>query len=200
MSRIAIKVILLGILAVKGPLTGYDIKKTLKEWHINKFVKAPFGSIYYHLSNMKKNGLVESFSENGKVKWKITNEGFNEFRILLKKIFFEYERIYYSFDVALMFMPFLSFEEIIVGLNNRIEIIRRILDYLYKVRDEEIKILPFFLVEIVEHSIAMLEAELKWLEKLKEKVYSRKNELIKIKKTNKSLIKLYSNTLHSKLN
>ena len=53
------RLILLGILAhSKKPIHGYEIKQVLKRWAVGEYANISYGSIYYNLEKMEKEGLV----------------------------------------------------------------------------------------------------------------------------------------------
>jgi len=170
------RLILLGVLNSCGKsLHGYEIKKVLEDWKISEFTEITFGSLYYNLEKMEKDGLVESRVVKNSARperrlYSITEEGKKEFMNMLRRNYFEVERFRFSFDVGLLFMPSLPKEEVLEALNRRISAVdEMILSHRNLLVDLRGKI-PFFALDIIEHHLIHWEAEKEWLEKIREEV------------------------------
>lgn len=172
------RVLLLGVLSLnRKPMHGYEIKKTLKEWAVGEFTDVSYGSIYYNLEEMERDGLVESkVVKNSKRPerklYSITKKGEAEFITLLRKIYFEVEneKILFPFDVGVCFMPVLSKKEIMEALDKRIKFIQQQLKEHYNVRKGLEGKIPFFALTILDHHLLHFEAEKRWLKNLKKEV------------------------------
>ena len=177
------KLILLGILNnTNNPLHGYEIKKILKEWFVEEYADISYGSIYYNLERMEKEGLVKGKTiKNSKRPerklYRITEKGRTEFLNLLRKNYFEveFEKIFFPFDVGVLFMPALTKDEVIKALNKRIHYIKNLLNEHRKIRSKMEDKEPFIALAIMDHHILHWKAELKWLESLKAKVEESKD-------------------------
>ena len=98
----------------------------LEDWKISEFAEISFGSLYYNLEKMEKDGLVESRVVKNSARperrlYSITEAGKKEFMNMLRRNYFEVERFRFSFDVGLLFMPSLPKEEAIEALNRRFQ-------------------------------------------------------------------------------
>jgi len=180
------KLILLGILAhANRPMHGYEIKKTIEEWAVGEYARISYGSIYYNLDKMEDEGLVTSKTVKNSKRperkvYRLTEKGKAEFMRLLRKNYFDIEeRVYYPFDVGVVFMPALPKREVIEALEKRIQSVEKMLEMHYKVRDELKRKAPFFVPAIVDHHLLHWEAEKSWLENLKKEVEKRENLLEK---------------------
>jgi len=175
------KLVLLGILSYsKKPMHGYEIKKQLEEWAVGEYSRISYGSIYYNLERMEKEGLVTSKSVKNSRRperrlYSITEKGKKELLKLLRKNYFEIERPYYSFDIGVCMMPLMQREEVLKALNKRIRMAKEHIDEL---REEKAQLegkVPFFVLAVFDHYVYHLEAEKKWLENLKKEVEERRN-------------------------
>jgi len=173
------RLILLGILAhSKKPIHGYEIKQVLKRWAVGEYANISYGSIYYNLEKMEKEGLVQSKTVRDSKRperklYTITNKGRKEFVRLLRKNYFEIEKIFFKFDVGVGFMPALPKKDVLEALNRRIKYVENMIEMHRKVRDKIEKTAPFFAVAILDHHLIHWEAERKWLINLKEEVEKR---------------------------
>ncbi|MEM3627181.1 MAG: PadR family transcriptional regulator [Candidatus Bathyarchaeia archaeon] len=178
------RILLLGVLSLnRKPMHGYEIKKNLKNWAVGEFTDVSYGSIYYNLEEMERDGLVESkVVKNSKRPerklYNITKKGEIEFIALLRKIYFEVEneRILFPFDVGVCFMPVLPKKEVMAALDKRIKFIQQMLKEHYSIRNELKGKIPFFALSILDHHLLHFEAEKLWLTNLKKEVEIRFEE------------------------
>ena len=175
------RLVILGVLRYAGrPMHGYEIKKKLEEWAIGEYAQFSYGSIYYNLERMEKEGLVESKVVKNSRRperklYSLTDRGEEELIRLLRKNYFEVERIYYPFDVGVSLMPLLPWEEVLEALKVRIRIAKEHIEGLRREKAEFQGKIPFFALAIFDHYIYHFEAEKKWLEELKREVEKRKD-------------------------
>jgi len=173
------KLVLLGILfSRKEPMHGYEIKRQLEEWAVGEYARISYGSIYYNLEKMEKEGLVASKSVKNSRRperrlYSITERGKEELMRLLRKNYFETERPYYPFDVGVCLMPLIPREEVLKALAKRIKIAERHIKELLKEKAELEGKVPFFVLAVIDHYLLHLKAEKKWLEDLKKEVERR---------------------------
>jgi len=181
------RLVLLGILFIrKEPMHGYEIKRQLEEWAVGEYARISYGSIYYNLEKMEKEGLVASKSvkNSGRPErrlYSITERGKEELMRLLRKNYFETERPYYRFDVGVSLMALMPREEVLKALAKRIKIAERHIKELLKAKAELEGKVPFFVSAIIDHYLLHLEAEKKWLENLKKEVERRRSYFEDIK-------------------
>lgn len=182
MRNMLSKLILLGVLShSKKPMYGYEIKKQLEEWAVGEYSQISYGSIYYNLERMEREGLVtgevvKNSKRPERKLYSITEKGKVEFMKLLRKNYFEIERVYYPFDVGVAMMPALSKEEVIKALDKRIRHTEKHIEMGSKEKAELEGKLPFFALAIFDHYLYHFEAEKKWLENLKKEVEKEKRE------------------------
>ncbi len=173
------KLIILGILNdYDKSLHGYEIKKIINKWKIQEISDFSYGSIYYNLEQLKKNGFVLSETKRDTKRperriYTISENGKNKFLQILRENYNTYEKIRYPFDIGVLFMPALSKEEIIEAIDKRIKLV----DKNEKSFDKLISFLknkiPFFSLYIILHHLFHHRAEKEWLKALKKEVESR---------------------------
>jgi DNA-binding PadR family transcriptional regulator len=163
---------LLGLLKNK-PLYGYELKHIIEK-HMGDWTNIAFGSIYFALNKLNKEGFVERMSEKkvgnrpSRNIYKITDKGKDEFLTLLRKTWENFERDYYSLDIALSFSSELPKDEVTGYINRRIGILNNILIHLKKHKNEQLnnKEVPTIAKAIFSHSEYHFKAELNWLKEI----------------------------------
>jgi DNA-binding PadR family transcriptional regulator len=155
-------------------LHGYEIKRVIEE-HMGDWTSIAFGSIYFALAQLAKEGLVRRVSVGregnrpSRTVYGITNEGRTEFRRLLKDLWRSPERQFFAFDVALFFSSSLPPKNIRRYLEQRIvhtqQALRRLRRHkTVSMTDPKV---PRIARGIFDHTLAHLEAEMHWLEALR---------------------------------
>ena len=163
------KLVLLGLLKEK-PLYGYELKHIIEE-HMGDWTNIAFGSIYFALGKLNKDGFVEKISEKkvgnrpSRSIYKITEKGKNEFISLLKELWQKFDREYYPLDIAIAFSKVLSIDEIKEYIKDRIIKLENNLKYLHKHKKEQLnrKEVPKSAKAVFSHSEYHMKAELNWL-------------------------------------
>jgi len=173
------RLIILGVLASR-PMHGYEIKKQLEEWAVEEYVPISYGSIYYNLERMEREGLVSGESVKNSRRperrlYRITERGRRELAELLRKNYFKIEREYYPFDVGISLMPLMSREEVLEALDMRIRVAETHIRELRREKERMKGRIPFFALAVFDHYLYHLEAEKRWLEELRGEVERRKS-------------------------
>jgi DNA-binding PadR family transcriptional regulator len=167
------RLVILGLLQDQ-PMYGYEIKQAIAE-QLAGCAPIAFGSIYFALNQLTKEGLVEKVateqpgSRPARTIYQISPAGEVQFHILLYEQWREEETFIFNFDVALFFQSFLSSAEIVEALNERIATIEARLASLDKrqLPDSSSDLNPAIIGSIIEHQRLHLRAELQWLGALK---------------------------------
>jgi DNA-binding PadR family transcriptional regulator len=170
------RLVILGLLR-EQPLYGYEIKHIIEE-HMGDWTSIAFGSIYFALAKLGEEGFVEKIATEqegnrpSRDVYQITDSGRAEFLRLLREVWREFERQYYSIDIGLAFMEALPLEEIKGYLRQRVRQLVEKVKYLNVHLEEQLEHqeMPRSAVAIFDHSRAHLEAELAWTEDLLDKV------------------------------
>lgn len=171
-----VQLVILGLLR-EGPLHGYEIKQRVEE-RMGDWTSIAFGSIYYALSRLAGEGLIEAAAteqEGGRPSrtvYRITAAGRAHFLRLLREVWAEVERQYYTVDVALFFADALPRGEVEGYLEGRIAHLREAVAYLEEHRDAELadERVPRRAGMIFEHTLVHLWAEIAWTENLLDRV------------------------------
>jgi len=166
----AIRVLILGVLS-KEPLHGYDVRRTLEEWHAEQWAHIAYGSIYSALSKMADEGLVEVVGSAGRgrgagrITYAITDRGRGDFLRLLRDYWWGEQPTIDPFQVALTFMDRLPRDEVLAALRQRAARSRAFLasfETLWPaIRPPD---LPRFMIENRRLDIMHVEAETHWIE------------------------------------
>ncbi len=138
-----------------------------------------FGSIYYALGKLTKQGLIEKVGTEqegarpSRTIYQITDAGRGEFMRLLREVWAEVEQPTFSFDIGISFMGALPIEDVKIYLHKRVTHLETILQYLDAHQAEELaeEHVPGRLASIVfDHHRAHLIAELDWTRDLAQNV------------------------------
>lgn len=103
-----VRLLVLGVLELKGPSHGYALQRELQAWNIEAWTKVKPGSIYHALKQLtKENKLSELGTESstegpGRTLYQLTDSGQTEFRQLLEQSFLSTEQAELAVAVALM--------------------------------------------------------------------------------------------------
>jgi DNA-binding PadR family transcriptional regulator len=161
------ELLLLGLLK-ESPKHGYEIKTKIKEI-LSLFAGVELKSIYYPLSVLEKNGLLEKRAgKEGRrpqrFVYELTNRGEARFEELLNKSFLDLKRPQFSLDLSLYFLRFIKPEVARRRLRGRILISNKISKGIKQMLSErnKKKFSPS-LARILEHDLKMLEAESQFL-------------------------------------
>jgi DNA-binding PadR family transcriptional regulator len=166
----SVRLVLLGLLTDR-PLYGYEIKQSNEE-HMGDWTSIPFASIYFALNKLAEEGFVEqvateqSGSRPSRSVYQVTDAGRAEFLRLLREVWQNVEREYFTLDIGLFFMSALPRDEIQGYLEMRCQALRSTLDHIRQHREAQLAEpeVPRLAAAIFDHSIAHAQAELAWTE------------------------------------
>ncbi len=181
------RLVILGFLRGRS-LYGYELKQLVEEI-MGDWTNIAFGSIYYALDKLAQEGLVERIgteqegSRPSRTVYQITDAGRDEFLRLLRQVWDDVERHYFTFDIGLTFMEALSQEEVKSFLKKRMLYLEQTIRHLNTHQTEQTgdEHTPTHLVNAVfEHSRIHFIAELEWtrglLDKMEQGVYAAELE------------------------
>ncbi len=172
----AARLLILGVLQIKQPLHGYDIRRELEAWNAEQWAQVAYGSIYYALNKMAEEELVEVVSKGApggrpaKTQYNITGRGEDEFQRLLREYWWNRKPVIDPFQVALTFMNFMPREELLAALRARADKLNgelKGLEYLTTGPQEH---KPRHIVENLRLVRAYYEAEVNWIEQTAGKI------------------------------
>jgi DNA-binding PadR family transcriptional regulator len=172
--------LILGVLRVRQPTHGYDIRKELESWRADQWSNIAYGSIYHALSSMSREGLVEQTKEDlgekrpARISYTITDRGEKEFRRLLSEQWWDPSPPVDPFQVALTFMDAMPRDEMLAALRHRLNLMRstvEVLEYLRKSALEGGQG-PRHIAENFRLEAIITEAYARWIEEAIQKVES----------------------------
>lgn len=168
------RLVILGLLRARQ-MYGYELKHTI-ERHMGDWTSIAFGSIYFALGKMAREGLVEKLREEreggrpARSIYRITDAGREEFLRLLRTVWQEPERLYFTVDIGLFFADALPPSEVSVYLRRRIDEAEQVLEHLRRHEQEQLlrPEVPARARAIFEHTRLHMEAEREWLRRLRD--------------------------------
>jgi DNA-binding PadR family transcriptional regulator len=131
MSKQTTRIMVLGVVAYRQPISGYGIEKTLREWAVDRWTAIAPASIYQQLRSLRGAGLIEPAPDGtGRaLDYCCTESGLHELRHLLLSLLNEQDFQPLSLIPLLHFTPSLAVEELIDGLGRRISTLDEVLSH-----------------------------------------------------------------------
>jgi DNA-binding PadR family transcriptional regulator len=166
------RLVILGLLRER-PLYGYELKHIIED-HMGDWTNIAFGSIYFALGKLADEGFIEKVATEQEGKrpsrsvYQITEEGQEEFLRLLRGVWGEVERHYYSIDIGMFFHGALPRQEVEGYLRGRLAELEGVLDFLdgHQAAQMEHEEVPREANIIFDHSRYHFRAELDWTREL----------------------------------
>jgi DNA-binding PadR family transcriptional regulator len=165
----SVKTVILGLLK-KEPLHGYEIKRIIEQ-EMGDWTDIAFGSIYFALDALAKDGFVTAEVQESaqrrpsRIVYTITHAGEGEYLRLLRELWQDTTRQRNPLDIGIAFMRDLPTAEVKKYLAARIGMMEEILRNLRE-HERETLAQPGMPREsrfIFSHARHQLEAELAWL-------------------------------------
>jgi DNA-binding PadR family transcriptional regulator len=152
------------------PMHPYELASTMRDRHQDEFIRLNFGSLYHTVDALERNGWIvpsEREKEGGRPErtiYRLTESGREVLLRVVNDILAQPRREYLHFSAGLMFMHHLSAEAAAEQLNKRalalgavVAKLQHILDELHKQGHTRLTLIE------LEHKIALIEAERKWV-------------------------------------
>lgn len=165
------------------PMHPYELASTMRARHHDEFVRLNFGSLYHTVEVLERNGWIvpaEREKEGRRPErtiYRLTDAGRDVLQRVVGDIVSSPRREYPHFAAGLMFMHRLDAPRATVLLEQRAQVLRQTIDklshLLSNLHEEGVKRLS--LIEL-EHKIAMLEAEERWVTGLAREIKTGKLE------------------------
>lgn len=170
------RLVILGTLR-RQALHGYEIKHIIEE-HMGDWTSIAFGSIYFALGKLAEEEFIAKIateqegSRPSRSIYQITDAGRQEFLRLLRQVWRDVERQYFSFDIALSFIDALPIAEATGYLRQRVTQLGAILQHLDVHQQEQLSHdqVPRLAAAVFDHSRVHFQAELAWTQDLLEKI------------------------------
>jgi DNA-binding PadR family transcriptional regulator len=167
----------------EGPMHPYELAATMRERHHDEFIRLNFGTLYHTVEVLERSGLIVSIEreKEGRRPERTIYQLAEPGRALLVKVVSEIiaqpNREYLNFAAGLMFMHHLEASRASQLLGERVVALAAIAEKLTRIMRElrTAGVTRLALIEL-EHKIAMLEAERKWVGKLEREITDGKLE------------------------
>ena len=179
-----VRLLVLGILNFEPEKSknGYEILQTLVSWDAENWTTITYGSIHFALKKMAQEGLVRitnnaTIEDSGCILYQITPEGQDEFKKMLRQQWWEVKPHIDSLQVAVVFMHQMPKEDLLLALEHReqqLHYMVKSMKYLVPVKMEKTGA-PRHIEELFAITVAHMNTELAWIEKVKNKIQN--NEL-----------------------
>lgn len=169
---------ILGLVGWMQPVHGYDVRRELESWRAEEWANIQPGSIYHALRKLSQEGLLEEVgteqvgSRPARTSYRMTAKGRAEFEDLLRRYWWEYRGPTDPFLAAFSFLPALPRREAAAALTHRARVLKAAVEGLRSSIDSEWmrRTKPAFVAWQFELTLARLEAEITWCERVAARV------------------------------
>jgi DNA-binding PadR family transcriptional regulator len=157
-------------LIAEKPRHGYDIEQVIEERGMREWTEIGFSSIYYLLKKLEEKGLIEGRMERqagrgpARKVYEITDAGMEARRAGVLEALSVPRRAYPPLQLGLASLPRVSRSEALAALHRYQDRLRERLEHVRSRRDAR-RPLPYFVEAMFSHSVAMIEAERRWIER-----------------------------------
>ncbi|TME05777.1 MAG: PadR family transcriptional regulator [Chloroflexi bacterium] len=159
------------------PMHPYELASTMRLRHHDEFIRLNFGSLYHTVEVLERNGWIvptEREKEGRRPErtiYKLTESGREVLVRIVSDILSQPRREYPHFAAGLMFMHHLDAPQAAEHLRNRAAALKATTEKLTRILAElrADGVSRLSLIEL-EHKIAMLDAERKWVNNLEKEV------------------------------
>lgn len=165
------------------PMHPYELASTMRERHHDEFIRLNFGSLYHTVELLERNGWIVSAEREKEGRrpertiYKLTGPGRDAFLRVVSDIIAQPRREYPHFAAGLMFMHHLTSAKASQLLRDRALALEALTAKLSTILSElHARGLRRLAVIELEHKIAMLDAERKWVIGLEKEISEGKLE------------------------
>jgi DNA-binding PadR family transcriptional regulator len=171
---------ILGAVRLMQPVHGYDVRRELLSWGADRWANVQPGSIYHALRKLTEEEMLREVGTDqvggrpARTSYEITAKGEAEFETLLRDLWWNVAMPTDPFFAAFSFLPSLPREEASAALRNRATVLRATADGMRSSLESrwinELK--PTHVAWMFELSIARMEGEIAWCERIAELIES----------------------------
>jgi DNA-binding PadR family transcriptional regulator len=160
---------------------GYEIEQIIEERGMREWTEIGFSSIYYLLKKLEEKGLIEGRMERqagrgpARKVYQITETGIEARRAGVLEALSNPQRAYPLLQLGLASLPGVSRSEALAALCGYKESLMDRLEYVRSRRDDSHP-LPYFVKAMFGHSMAMIEAERRWIEQFMNQLEEKNDE------------------------
>lgn len=165
------EIAILGLVA-EMPRHGYEIEEVIERRGMREWAEVGFSSIYYLLSKLEKEGMLSSrveVSEGTRARkvYEVTGAGREALRAEVIRLLSSPEQSFSSLDVGLANLPVVSKREALNCLRTYREGLEARHRYVAgRLESQGGEALPVFVRAMFTHSLALIGAEIAWLDDL----------------------------------
>lgn len=165
------------------PMHPYEMASRMRARHHDEFIRLNFGSLYHTVDVLERNRWIQPVEREKEGRrpertvYSLTESGREVLVRTLTDILRRPQKEYPQFAAGLMFMHHLTAPEAARHLEERTETLDRIIEKFELVLQELLQhgVSRLALIE-VEHKIAMLDAERRWVRKIRQEIKDGKLE------------------------
>lgn len=173
---------ILGLVKWLQPVHGYDVRRELMSWGVDRWADIRPGSIYHALRKLTDEGLLAEVATEQvgarpvRTTYRVTPAGDREFAELLRRYWWEYSEPVDPFAAAFSYLPALPRREAVAALRNRARLLSARLAEMRAVFSDESAgparsdYRPVHVSWLVELTIARGEAEIAWCERVADRI------------------------------
>ncbi len=170
-------------LLAEEPMHPYEMATRMRIRHHDEFIRLNFGTLYHTVEVLERNGWIVPLEREKEGRrpertvYQLTDEGREVLTRTVGEIIRSPQKEYPQFAAGLMFMHHLTAHDAAAQLKERAETLDRIIDKFETVLRELLHegVSRLALIE-VEHKIAMLDAERRWVRQLEQEIESGRLE------------------------
>lgn len=159
------------------PMHPYELASTMRDRHHDEFIRLNFGSLYHTVDGLERNGWIvptDREKEGGRPErtiYKLTTTGQGVLVRMVGDLLARPRREYLHFSAGLMFMHHLKSTEASQHLRNRAIALKALTAKLSAILEElhNSGHSRLWVIEL-EHKIAILEAERRWVVNLEKEI------------------------------
>ena len=176
----ATRMMILGAVRLMQPVHGYDVRRELLSWGADRWANVQPGSIYHGLRKLAEEEMLREVGTDSvggrpaRTSYEITAKGESEFETLLRDLWWNVTPPTDPFFAAFSFVGALPREEASAALRNRATVLRATVDGMRASLESrwisELK--PTHVAWMFELSIARMEGEVAWCERMAELIDS----------------------------
>jgi DNA-binding PadR family transcriptional regulator len=174
MSALTTRMLVLGVVRIFGPANGYQLRRELLSWEVERWAHLNPGSIYSMLSTLEKQGAIDrhdlAAGEDARAAtvYTITESGGEEFLRLVREAIATVPDTgdALPFRVALNFGPVLTRADFLAALERRADVLELGREYISRKAAQlaDPPVVPPHVVSELGLEVALASAQLEWLE------------------------------------
>jgi DNA-binding PadR family transcriptional regulator len=165
---------ILGLVKWLQPVHGYDVRRELMSWEVDRWANIQPGSIYHALRTLTAAGLLAEVATErvgarpARTTYRMTPAGDAEFEELLRRYWWEYKDPIDPFGAAFSLLPALPRREAVAALRNRVRLLAGRVEGMAAVdaRSDSDSYRPVHVRWAMELGRARAEVEIAWCQRI----------------------------------